>query len=129
MTKTYYNLTLSAFLTAITLVFLVALAGAASAAGVKVCYKDVAPDVTDINLYVGSTKTTSVFAGQSQADGSVCATISPLPAPILRGTTQTYTLRAVNTIGEEGPASNALSFRYPSVPSAPSLVSVGAVVP
>lgn len=129
MTPKYYRLTLSAFLTVATLVIMAALAAAAHAASLKVCYNGVTADVADINLYVNNVQAVDVFPGQTQGDGSICATISPVPTPVLRGTVQSYTLKAVNSIGEEGPASNALSFRYPQVPAAPTLLSVGTVVP
>lgn len=129
MTKKYYSLTLSAFMLVVTIVMFGVFAGAAWPASLKVCFKDIPLDASDINLYVNTTRTVGLFPGQMQSDGSVCATISPLPAPVLRGTTQSYTLRGMNSIGEEGPASNALSFRYPALPTAPTLMSVGAVVP
>lgn len=110
-------------------VILLGLVSQAHAASLKVCYSNVTADVSDVNLYIGTTKVVDVFPGQTQGDGSICATISPLPPAVQRGTVQSYTLKAINSIAEEGPASNALSFRYPSVPTAPTFVSLGAVVP
>lgn len=130
MTKPYYIMAIQLFLITILLVILIALGvGAANAASVKVCYKDVSPDASDVTLYVGSTKTNSVFPGQTQTDGSICGTITPIPQAITRGISQSYTLRAINSLGEESLASNAISFRYPATPSAPTLVSIGATVP
>lgn len=117
---------IGSILIAILIAATVSIAGAAS---LRICYNDVKADTADVFVYIGSTKTASVFPGQTMTNGNICGRIDPLPPPVIRGTTLAYTLRATNSIGEEGTASNALSFRYPTVPGAPTLVSVGVDVP
>lgn len=96
----------------------------ADAAALRVCYNNLAVDTADVWLYIGGTKSSDVFPGQTQLDGSICGTVTPLPAGVVRGTTQSATVRASNSLAEEGPASNAITFRYPTVPGPPTLVSV-----
>lgn len=113
------------------LVLLLGLLGltGAEAASLKLCFKDVPPDATEVRGYVGSLLLGQLLPGQSQVDGSVCAIVSPLPPAIIPGTAQQYSLRAANAAGQESPPSNGLTFRYPTVPTSPTLVSVGASAP
>lgn len=105
----------------------------AEAASLKVCFKGVDPSATSIELFIDSTSTPTVgdilAGGASQADGSTCTVLNPLPAAVKQGTTQTYALKAADALGRESVASNAITFRYPAVPTAPTIVSVGASLP
>ena len=103
--------------------------GLAQAASLKICYKDIPTDTADINLYINAVKSSTVYPGQTQLDGSACYTIIPIPAAVVRGSSLSYTLKSSNSLGEEGPASNAITFRFPTVPGAATLMSVGAFVP
>lgn len=116
---------------------LILLPSAARAASLSICFKDVSPDATQIRLYLdglkavdAANKDINLLTGvQTQADGSFCTKVSPLPALVKAGTQQSYTLKAANSIGQESAASTALAFRYPNVPGVPSLLSVAASVP
>ena len=119
---TVFCILLLAFALAVTYVY------GAEAASLKVCYKDVPQDTEDVNLYIDNLKSGDIFPGQMQTAGSICGTL-PLPTTVTRGVSKSYTIKAVNVLGEEGPASNAITFRYPTVPGAATLVSVGASVP
>lgn len=113
---------------AMAIIFTLCTSYGAEAASLKVCFTNIPADTEDVNLYIDGLKVGDLFPGQMQPDQSVCGTM-PLPASVARGQAKVYTVKATNTIGEEGPASNAITFRYPTVPGAPTLLSVGAGVP
>lgn len=113
---------------AMALIFSLCTAWGAEAASLKVCFSNIPVDTEDVNLYIDGLKAGDLFPGQMQPDQSVCGTI-PLPASVARGQAKVYTVKAANLVGEEGPASNAITFRYPTVPGAATLLSVGAGVP
>lgn len=107
-------------------------ATSAGAAQLRICYKLSGPNVLDtakVRLYIGPiVAADDLQQGLIVPDVPVCADII-IPTQVVRGQSQPYTLRAVNSLGEEGPASNAITFRTPLVPGAPSAVSVGAALP
>ena len=98
----------------------------ADAASIKVCYDPASVNADVATLLVIATATSPVFNGTIGSNapvGSGCFTF-PVPAQLPR-TTFSVTLVAQNTLGEVGPASNAISFRLAAVPPAPALLSVG----
>lgn len=114
--------------TIIALMLLVA--AQAEAASLHICYKVAAidlPDVASVRLYVGPVQA-AFWPAPTVADTATCQDIS-LPTTVQRGLTLPYTLKSVNAFGEEGTASNAVTFRAPNVPGAPTAVSVGATLP
>lgn len=103
----------------------------ATAASLKVCFKDVPTEATSVKLYVGGLKAVEdvLVGGASQADGSTCTTLTPVPPAVSRTTAQAYTLKSANSVGEEGAASNAISFRFPAIPGQATLVSISGTTP
>ena len=120
-------------------VLLLALAAPAHAASLRTCFKCgttttvacATIGTVKVPLYVDGLKAVPdlLATGASQADGSVCGATSPIPTQVHPGTSQAYTITAVNSIGEESAPSGALTFLFPAVPAVPTLLSVGATTP
>lgn len=110
------------------------LAGWCLAASVKVCYDDlsVAGAASVQAVYhppTGADVTDSdVLAGGVVAAGKRCTT-HPIPSALVRGTTYSVTLHAVNAFQEVGPASNAVTFLPPTLPGVVTGFTVQIVVP
>lgn len=102
-----------------------------AAPGLKVCFKGVTSDAATVPLYVDALKVAPdlLAGGVSQPDGSECSSVSPIPASVKPGISQSYTVTAVNALGQESAPSGALTFRLPTLPTPPTLVSVGATGP
>lgn len=132
MNNSWKGLVMSTLLFIAMLIALLALAAThVHAASLKVCAKDIDQDTAALNLYVGPVKANSYQMSISTPPSTeLCYIITPVPVPpVVRGTLQPYTLRAANAAGEESVASSAITFRFPSVPSTPTFLSVGATVP
>lgn len=94
---------------------------------VLVCYTITDSDTAHVNLYIGpqlGAQWIDVGAVTSTALARTCATV-PLPTAATRGQAAPWTLKGVNTLGEEGAASNAITFRTPNLPAVPAALSVG----
>lgn len=130
MTKRYYQLTLSAYLTILTLVVSTVVVAAAWPASLRVCIDDnAAPDIATAPVFLNSNPfSPDLLVGSTLTNGKRCNLI-PIPATVVRGIDQSTTVKYVNTLGEVSAPSNALPFRLPSSPPVPVLNSVQIVTP
>lgn len=117
MTKKYYNLTLSAFMVIVTMVLVLGLAALVNAASLRICFAPPGTDTAKVSVYAGPNLVfDDILVTSSLVDPNQRCSINQIPATYPRGTTLPITLKGVNSFGEEGLASNAVTFRAPNIP-------------
>lgn len=113
------------------LVLLVLSPALAEAVQLEICFDDASKgSAATIKAIVnGSTVLyPDILAGSVLSGTKRCST-KELPSSIQTGVDYTLTLKGVNSVNVEGPASNAATFRVPTAPPAPTGVTVQVVVP
>lgn len=103
-----------------TLAVLLALltAGTAEAASLRICFNNIPLDTTQVRVYYGAVILyDDILVGSDTSDPIKICTTKPIPATLVRGVAQPVTLTGLNAFGEEGPASAAITFRAPTVPT------------
>lgn len=137
------------------LFLIIATVSIAGAASLRICYTDPLPnpDIASAPAFIngnplapdllpGSTTESRCVGGPvsgeictvpSTCQGGTCVagrcSITPIPPTLLRGVNQDLTMRYRNTLGEEGPASDAKTFRVAPLSPKPVINSVAIVVP
>lgn len=94
----------------------------------QICFDD--PSVAAgnaVQAFAGSTQiATDIVPGSTTNAGKRCAVVA-LVASLPRNVDLPVTLRAANALGEVSAASNAVPFRLPSAPTAPTGVTVSII--
>ena len=104
----------------------------AHAASLQACWDtaSVTPDMATVALLADSSPilvlATNVLPGTPTTGGRSCAVV-PFPATLTRGLDHAITLRAMNALGEVGPASVPVTFRPPNVPGQLTNPSISAL--
>ena len=106
---------------------LLLLATPATAGSLKICFTDVGPDAARVEAFAGLAVLYADILPGSVTNGSTICSTNPIPSTLVRGIPQPITLRAWNSLGEVGPASNAITFRTPLIPPILSDVTVQGV--
>lgn len=128
-TKKYYDLTLSAFLTIVTLVFMLCFVAWASAASLRICVVDPPSDVTTAPVFINTNPLWPDLLPGSAVSASGRCNVIPIPAGVVRGVDQSITMKYTNALQEVSAASNAKTFSLPPSPVVPIINSVQIVVP
>lgn len=100
------------------------------AASLRICMDDASvAGAASVPAFAGSTQVnTDVLAGSTVVAGVRCS-LTPIVASLPRNVDLPLTLKNVNALGEVSAASNAVPFRLPSAPTAPTGVTFSIVVP
>lgn len=120
---------MSRFLRAALVVAAVLVAVSAEAASLKICWDagSVTTSVATLQVFADDAPLyPDVLAGSVLEGAKRCAT-KPFPASLVRGVDTAITLKAANALGEVGQASNAVTFRAPTIPAAVTGVTVSAL--
>ena len=101
----------------------------AQAASLRICMADPLPqDTSQIEFTIGtSIVDPDLLPGSTVVEATRCKII-PMPS-LQRGTPLLASIRAINFLGEGGPASAPVTFRVPLIPTAIKDVTIQAVTP
>jgi len=108
----------------------------AHAASLKICYDNGSVDPSAATIRADATPPSGpavllyadVLAGSVVSGTKRCST-QPYPSTLTPGTTYGVTLVAINSLGQGGAASNAVTFLNPAIPTPPTGVTVQALTP
>lgn len=132
MTKRYYQLTLSAFMVVVTMVFFLWLVAIANAASLRICFVDPLPppEVVTAPAFVnGEPFYPDLLPFSVLIDGNTRCSVIPIPPTLVRGVDQVFTMKYTNSLQEVSDPSTGKTFRAPPRPQQPVIESVSLVSP